>query len=315
MDMGNQWLVVVRSAGERTAKVCADIAAMQVGQTGKTIVIEERPFARSLERSIDIAIQSGCEYAVFLDGDVLLRKNAFQIFTREVKNWPMKWYKMNCCIMDYAFAGPTYGGAHIYRVAYLRNAWVHVQDSYRAQRPETFVAMRMAGSGYPTILRKDIVGVHDYEQYYKDMYRKCFVRACKFNRRIGFMLERCLTGIEGDPTRRVMLRGFLDGLAYWPSGQLAPLDVFWYEERSADVVRKLGLQEKGELTGLDEDFADAIIDSFVPDRLYEENRHWIAPDMTVQWYGRRRGIFKRIRAAAAKVREGIVSACEEMHGR
>jgi hypothetical protein len=304
--------IVVRGAEERTLKVCIERAQRGLGQRGAVRVVEARPFARALEESIEIAIATNQEYTLFLDGDILLKSGAVEEMILSARATKTRFYKIGFRILDWGFCGPTYG-VHLYSTELLRPAREFVQAAYQHQRPETFLCKAMAKRGYPTLLQTHVVGLHDYEQYYRDIYRKSFVRACKFNKRVGYMLSRCI-GRDSDPERRMMLYGLRDGLLYHATQDRAPLDIEFYRQRATAAMNETGLQEKGHLEDFTDEHIVAEISGFSPDDLYLQNVGWLSPKESVQWYGMRKGWFRRFRSGARRLLDGIEGFLEEVYG-
>jgi hypothetical protein len=261
-------------------------------------VVEARPFARALEESIEIALAEDEEYTLFLDGDVLLRQGAVEEMVLSARATKTRFYKMGFRILDWGFCGPTYG-VHLYRTELFRLAKQFVRRAYIQQRPETYICMEMANLGYPAMRQTYIAGLHDYEQYNRDIYRKSFVRACKFNKYAGYLLSRCI-GCESDSERRVMLWGLRDGLLYFASHDSAPLDVEFYRERASTALRECGVAEKDPLDSVADEFIEGTIQSFSPDELYLSNRAWLSPEAGVIPYGRNRGWLSRMRKGARR---------------
>lgn len=305
-------VVIVRCAGERTEAVSLDRARAQFWEGSKVTSVSERPFARSLERSIEIALDSGRRFALFLDADVLLRCDGRAIMGRATRSVGRQFYKIGFQVLDWGFCGPTYAGVHLYCTEKLAQARRYVKRAYFEQRPETYLCMEMGREGVPTILRKEIVGLHDYEQYYRDIYRKNFVRACKFKKRVGYLLARCVDASEGDAARHVMLHGLTDGLLHHTESTIAPLDSTWYAEKAERVLRDHGLDERRPLDYVEEGWIEGLIDGFQPDNLYLRNTSWLSPEVEVQWFGRRRGMWNRVRGAMSMLKRGVIECCREL---
>jgi hypothetical protein len=91
-------------------------------------------------------------------------------------------------------------GNHLYRTSLLNKARKVVPFDGRSLRPETYVIKEMAKEGYPWIQTEDVIGLHDYEQYYRDIVRKMFVRARKHARFMPVLAQfyRRMSSLDND---------------------------------------------------------------------------------------------------------------------
>ena len=278
--------VVIRAAGERTKELCAAIVAEQLGDPTKVHIVCERPFHKALQRSIEIAVAEDAKWSVFLDADVLLRRNALHDMLTELENAPRPFYMMNFLILDRGFCGFSYGGVHCYTTKLLEEAYQFIPMASTEQRPETYLVRQMAKAGYPWVESATIVGLHGYEQFYRDLYRTTFVRAAKFARLRGYMLRRYRAGYAYDDESKVMLWGLIDGILHSERDVYAPLDVGFYAERSSQVLEMLGIAERGPLSAADRpSYVEDVIASFVPDEDYLAHFWKLVPVSSEPRYG------------------------------
>lgn len=262
--------VVVRNAGERTSGLCQSLIRKQI-DPGSIEIVTERPFSVAQEKSMRLALEAGQEWSLFVDADVLLIQNALDVILSELTASTEAFYMMNFLVLDRGFGGPTYAGIHAYRTSMFRKALEFMDFAHQDQRPETRLCKEMARLGYPTTLSKSIVGLHDYEQYYRDLYRKMFVRAVKFKNIAVSMKEMFSMRYATEPEQQVMLWGLVDGLFYYHGGHpSAPLDVNFYMDKSEYLLNMLEIQEREPLPENFEIAPEQIINTFVPGGLYEE---------------------------------------------
>ncbi len=268
--------VVIRAAGERTAQEAERVVRQETGADGLTVVCE-RPFARALEVGIDAVIRSGKRWAVLMDADVLLRTGALAMIHDELTAETRGFYMLNFLVLDRGFGGPAYAGVHAYDASLFPRTAQYMPLAYKDQRPETRLCKEMAADGFPTLLSTTVVGTHDHEQYLRDLYRKMFVRATKYQTQIPFMAETFRAGYSTDDECKVMLWGLMDGLVHYHTrAGVAPLDTAAYTAASERCLAMLGIRERDALREASVD-AGALIARFVPGPAYEANRSWIAP--------------------------------------
>src|SRR5262245_45960159 len=97
--------VVIRNAGERTLELCRQLVCEQV-PIANVFVINEYPFEKAARRSYEIGIELGRPWTLFLDADILLRRNAVQT----LRNWALtagdRALYVQGSIVDKIFGGP-----------------------------------------------------------------------------------------------------------------------------------------------------------------------------------------------------------------
>jgi hypothetical protein len=279
--MNNSLVVVIRSAGERTERACAEFVTPQMDNLSLLHEVKGVSFDEAHIRSIRLAVESGARWAVFLDADVLLRPNAIRIMLAEAEALPSPFYMLNFRVVDLGFDGPAFAGVHLYTVEYLTRALDFEEQARQDQRPETRMVFEMKEKrGVNSMLSTTLVGLHGYEQYYRDLYRTSFVRGVKFKIRRDYILPtlraRCFRGADTDLDYQVMLWGWLDGSIYALDHEKAPLDALFYRERAGRTLEQLNLREKGEYIPNPDQIERTIL-HHTTDARYAANRHWLCP--------------------------------------
>jgi hypothetical protein len=268
--------IVVRSVRERTEEACLQIVRSQLGPGGPLYVVRDRPFAEAHIESMRLAVEAGAKWSLFLDADVLLRRDALADMLREAEAISQPFYMLNFRVLDRGFGGPAYG-VHLYATEHLRTALKFADLAREAQRPETRLCIEMAQEARVATLRSaQVVGLHGYEQFYADLYRTSFVRAVKFVLCRDYLLRRYRDRYETDADDRVMFWGLVDGMVYGADHETAPLDKEFYRERASRVLVMLGLEEKGPLT-LDCGGVEQVLRAHVPDEEYLVFQHLVCP--------------------------------------
>src|SRR5690606_16973730 len=93
-------------------------------------------------------------------------------------------------VLDKMYGKTKYAGHHLYRTCLLKEAIKHIPDAAVSLRPETYTKDRMIPKGHKWIQLPDIVALHDFEQFYSDIYRTMIVRAHKSRRSVNNLLKR-----------------------------------------------------------------------------------------------------------------------------
>jgi hypothetical protein len=158
---------IIRSAGERTEAACKRLLP-------GAIVIRVEPFVDAVRRCFEMAIDSGEDWLLVADADVLTYPGFVDRLRNRIEDTDA--FQVQGRIKDKLSGSVRDGGNRIYRVAMLKHALPMLRD---AQRVETDLLLRMDAAGYRRMKVKDVCGLHDYEQWYADLYRKGAAHAAK----------------------------------------------------------------------------------------------------------------------------------------
>ena len=259
MSMLHDITVVIRSTGERTKDLCYQLLCKQV-PPANVIVINEYPFRRAAQRSFEIGIELGRPWTLCLDADILLRRNAVHI----LRNWtlaaPNNVLYVQGTIFDKIFGRPRRAGPYFHRTSLLPKLLEYMPAEGMSLRPDTDAAMQLGALGYPRLQQNLIIAVHDFEQYYRDIYRKAFVHAHKHVDHMS-ELEPLWQRLAGqDQDYQVALWGLRDGRLF--QGPVSH-DVRRFPQDANNLLGTRGWKEKTEL-----DFT--AFDHFDVDRLMIE---------------------------------------------
>jgi len=169
--------IVVRSADERTTTSC--VVLLQELFPHHTIhVTNECPFSAAIRRTFAIALEEGREWTLCIDADVLATKDIYALIEKSL-DVDQSVFQIQGLVLDKFIHCLRPAGNHLYRNAYMKQAMEHIPHEGTSLRPETDMLTQMARLGYPWKQVDVVVGLHDYEQYHHDIFRKCFVHAHK----------------------------------------------------------------------------------------------------------------------------------------
>ena len=105
--------------------------------------------------------------------------------------------------------------------------------------------------GFHSMEIDTVFGVHDYEQFYRDIYRKAFVHANKHQIWLPRLVSRWKKFANNDDDYQIALRGLYDGLISLADIKIDTRD---YGKAAENAMRELGFQEKPALTVKEIDF-------------------------------------------------------------
>jgi hypothetical protein len=218
-------------------------------------VICEKPFSAAVRRTFEIGAAYEGRYLIALDADILLFPDAVEYMLYEVERYDKgAWFRIDFPIYD-KFRGRT-TGVHFYNNRYSRDFLLYLQNSGKegVVRPEydnlkAFCAR--TGLGYSYIPHY-IVGKHDYFQYYRDIYRKYYMREprCRVDGSSEHMLltlQQLKRSYIDDFDYVVALQGFEDSRDDLPE--------------TGDICSQEGIREKGSITHEDQDIIHRSLSS------------------------------------------------------
>jgi len=189
MRLLNLVTVIVRSIGERTEGLCIQLIKEQGVSDEQIFLVNESPFSKAMRVSFERGITENREWTLCVDSDVLMRPGSIEhlidIALAENENV----FEIQGCLLDkfFGFARPC--GVHLYRTKYLDLVITKIPKEGTVIRPEEYSLRKMFQDGYEWKNIPYVIGLHDFEQYNKDIYRKCFVHGFKHLKFLKLLLD------------------------------------------------------------------------------------------------------------------------------
>ncbi|MCH2213510.1 MAG: hypothetical protein MK110_19605 [Fuerstiella sp.] len=171
-------LIVIRSAGERTTQLCESLLSRQVVPE-HIRTIREVPFSQAVIRTFELGLKFGLPWTVAVDADVLVHPRAVHSLVALAEAGCASDFRLDVRLIDKLFGVPRCVGMHLYRTSHLDQALCFARACERVHRPEYHVVEQMRTVGYTDSEVEAVLGLHDFEQFYGDLYRKGFVHAQK----------------------------------------------------------------------------------------------------------------------------------------
>lgn len=181
-------LWVIRSAGERTTDICEHLVR-QFAPAERVQVIYERPFNAAVRRGFELGRASGLKWTCCIDADVLLLEQEITEQLRRAETLAENVFCVQGLVYGKFLPIRRPAGNHLYRNALAAQALPLIPPDGDALRPESVTTQAMKDRGYFTYQTDVVVGLHDYEQYYQDIYRKCFLHINKHEADLMPMVE------------------------------------------------------------------------------------------------------------------------------
>ncbi len=246
MDLSQKVSVIIRSAKERTVDLCRTLLTQQVSAQNVQ-VIQEVPFTAAIKKGFEIGLDYGLPWTLIVDADVLISENAVSELLALAEQEDETMILIHGKSLDKLMHGFRSVGLRLYRTAYLRQALAHIPQNDESIRPETTTIRRTkAAHGYISVQKDLISGLHDYEQYYRDIYRKAFVHAHKHRRHLSYLQAMWQRLAKEDPDYETALWGIQDGLAY--QGKVSIDTRQFSEDRINELLSQSNRQEKSTLS-------------------------------------------------------------------
>lgn len=230
--------IIVRECGERTAEACFHLL-QQLFPGAPIYRVSAVPFSTTLRLALEKGLAEGRPWTLCIDAD-LLPLPELPALLREARHAPENLFEIQGLVFDKLMTAPRAAGNHLYRTNLIAKA-LPLIPSGPSLRPETAMIEAMAAQGYPTRQSPKIIGLHDFEQSYRDIYAKAFLHGHKH--RFLLPLYRPLWKLlsRRDADYRVALAALDEALA---SNDTPSVSRDYRAERAKAVAVRLGLTEK-----------------------------------------------------------------------
>lgn len=205
--------VIIRTVGERTTALCHELLKKQISDNNIHIIFEI-PFTKAVRKTFEIGMNDNRKWTFVVDADVLVKPGIIDEIIEYGEATCRNVFKIEGKVIDKFLDSPREAGTHLYRTRLMDHALELVPPSNMSIRPETHVRNAMNKKGYPYIKTEIMTGLHDFEQYYRDIYRKCFVQSKKHHNRVLNIIKEWEKRASHDADFMVALAGFNAGSKY-----------------------------------------------------------------------------------------------------
>jgi hypothetical protein len=206
--------VVIRSSGERTEAICQELVRAQGITDNQITIVRETPFANALRASYRAGMACGTAWTLCLDADVLLLPGSITRMTGTMERQHPSVFEIQGQILDKLFGGPRDGGIHLYRTSMLERGLECIPPEPSAVRPEFRTLEAMENHGFHWRRINYLTGTHAFEQYYRDIFRTCFVHARKHPEYAEIFTSYWPQQSLSDPDFQIALEGYAQGIRH-----------------------------------------------------------------------------------------------------
>ena len=163
--------VIILATGERTAEVAEFLAKKEIQSV--VLINDERPFADKLKEAYTY---NSSKWAIISNGDLLIKPGAIKLLYEYAEKHEDEIFAAYG-IIDCKFLGKRYASPKIYKTLFFPALTKSVKDTIR---PEASAIGRLKKEGKKLHEINLLTAIHDYEQYYADIYIKGYVFGVKF---------------------------------------------------------------------------------------------------------------------------------------
>ena len=287
--MLDQVTIIIRSVGERTESLCKKLILDQGIPEEHLFIIRETPFSKAMRVGYQKGIDQGLKWTYCIDADVLLAEYAIRDMVNIANEQPEEVFTLSGKCIDRFIPEPRAVGNHLFRTSILPlliDSIAPFEDE--SIRPESHAKRKLFDAGFSELKVSNIIGLHDYEQFYIDIFRKAFVHANKHTELIGEMAAHWKKHQHEHEDYRAALNGLAAGLTY--QGEIR-IDANIFKSTDVDIP-------------FDENSPDSGMDSFSIQtfsqigEIIREN----TPEPEITYYPGYQGIFQMV---AGKMKSDI----------
>jgi len=236
--------VTVRSTGERTEKACIQSLLDEGIEKSQIHIIREAPFKKSLETCFKKAIEAKSKWLLTFDADMILIPGMLSGFFEMAEEMPEENLQIQGKILDKFFASVRSGGPRIYRVKHLHEAYEISKNLPDNIRPESNVISCLGKQGHPSRYISTVICIHDFGQYYADIYRKSYAHSIKHIKKLPKILKNTAYRNANDPDYKVFIKGIFDSLL---SDTDVSIDKRILKEETNEALNQIDIREKNDV--------------------------------------------------------------------
>lgn len=239
---------IIRTIGERTEEVCFELAKMQC-QPGENItVLREPTHAGAIGKTIETGMDSTADWVIVLDSDMLLLPGGMSLVRKDLASCDDSVFFLDAAVFDKLFRIKRVG-VKAYRRAILENIYDvfnEIKDEPNLKIEKAMLKrFRERNTQLTMVFPTATVALHDFYQYYKDLYRKTYLYATRTPGWNEGARKLWRKWSSKDADYLVMLKGLED--AQNERRQLTNSVRDFEPDELAERIEKLGIKEKGPL--------------------------------------------------------------------
>jgi hypothetical protein len=187
-------------------------------------------------------------------------------------------------------------GIHIYDNKLALEGIEHIPGKGESLRPESYMTSSMAEEGHKTLQTPFLIGLHDFEQSYKDLFKKSMLHSNKHSDVLRACEAFWHEQKDTDPDYAMVLDGCMAGKLL---NEQIRIDKNFWKERTAAYLEMIGIDEKPELE-ISQQKIDKLKRQFEQRKILKSVQRYKNPDHRDIYFrfenhsGRRQGHLKEL---------------------
>lgn len=250
---------VVRTIGERTEEVCVELVRRQKGENEKLSILTENTHVDAIDKTFMLGLRSDAEWLVAIDADMLLLPNGVSVMREEIKSCDANVFVAYPAVYDKLYSMRRWG-VTLYRTSMLEELYDVFKELKNKHhlKIEGGAIKEVAKREKEIFLSRKVVAIHDFYQYYRDLYRKVYLNTIRNPGYNKSAKKKWAKAKKYDKDYLVMLQAMKD--AQTESRELTNSMYDFSSEELTERIESLGLKEKGPL--LWSDYVDESLKVF-----------------------------------------------------
>ena len=173
-------IIIIRASNERTLQACYN-TFYKGFPTLPVLVVSKSPFIETIRECYRLGTECKCQWMITCDADILPNIEGTKRLISNLPNLSDDVVYVRGKCDDWLFGKIRTGGIQIYNTKFIPALY---QNLYDIERPESS-AIKATGN---IVSLNIFTGIHDKEQYYKDVFRKIWHHKLKHKNDPNFKL-------------------------------------------------------------------------------------------------------------------------------
>ena len=204
----NDFTICIRSIGEFTTKRLLEDIIYQIGSNEKVHLIKNLKLYEAVDRCFEFAIKEKSTWLITLDADLVIRPDFMNIFFSIANSMKSDEIEAHAMTVDRLFMKYRSAGNRLYRVSSLTLLRKLLDKTKINIRPEGTMLFEATKLGYKIKPIKDVVAMHDFFQFSRDLFRKGYLSSYKHASHSSELKSTWRELSKSSLDFQVLLRGF-----------------------------------------------------------------------------------------------------------
>ena len=286
--------VIIRSVNENTEETCYRLL-LEAGFSKKQIIIvHEYPFTKTLKKCFQLGIENNRDWLLCIDADVLPNPKTILSLCNSANDQPPNVAVVLAYVADRVFGSIRVAGNHLYRTCYLNKAINLIPKEGLEIRPETYLIKSLDKQGMKWILLPKIIGLHDFHQSKKDLFRKGFVHSFKHLNNSNKLLNYWRSLSKDSQEGLYISSGFIHGIN---TNKIPSIDVSKYDLNNSKFFKVINEIDSFDYDSISSNYISNQINKYIELNKVNSDNHLFHniryQNLFQTWYFRLIMLFKQ----------------------